>query len=94
MLSNRCAAVLSIANTGNKQGRFHSTNFSEGLAPPPVSFVLCGCFVFGLYMFCCLLSYLVSMCAYRVMALSLGLGGGLIRHRARAGDRARDFMKI
>ena len=30
MLSNRCAAVLSIANTDNKHGRFDSTKFSEG----------------------------------------------------------------
>ena len=30
VLSNRCAAVLSVTNTGNKKGRFDSTNFSEG----------------------------------------------------------------
>ena len=32
VLSNRCAAVLSIANTENKQGRFDSTNFSGGFS--------------------------------------------------------------
>ena len=30
VLLNRCAAVLSIENAGNKQGRFDSTKFSEG----------------------------------------------------------------
>ena len=30
VLSNRCAAVLSIANDGKKQGLFDNTNFSEG----------------------------------------------------------------
>ena len=46
-------------------------------ALPNVNFVLCGCFVFGCYMFCFLLSYLVSICAYSVMALSLAWGRGL-----------------
>ena len=32
VLSNRCAAVLSMANTENKQGRFDSSNFSGGLS--------------------------------------------------------------
>ena len=32
VLSNRCAAVLSIANTDNKHGRFDSTKFCEGFA--------------------------------------------------------------
>ena len=32
MLSNRCAAVLSIANTDNKHGRFDSTKLSEGFS--------------------------------------------------------------
>ena len=32
VLSNRCATVLSIANTENKQGRFDSTNFSGGFS--------------------------------------------------------------
>ena len=32
VLSNRCAAVLSIASTDNKHGRFDSTKFSEGLS--------------------------------------------------------------
>ena len=32
VLSNRCAAVLSIENDGNKQGQFDSTKFSEGFS--------------------------------------------------------------
>ena len=32
VISNRCTAVLSIANTDNKHGRFDSTKFSEGLS--------------------------------------------------------------
>ena len=32
VLSNRCTAVLSIANTDNKHGRFDSTKFCEGFS--------------------------------------------------------------